>query len=555
MSDDQPETTYIVVPAEVQVRDLAKREIDMRIMPFDTVIETTIGPEEFRRGAFEGTDASGLLLMGPEHRAELGLGQTGEPVMVRVPTGKGVSIEERDDAAYATFRVAKTAAGDEQLALAAEGIVGGVSVEFGEVPGGTSVEQRNGRRTRVHRRVNLTGVSTTYRPAYKAAQVLAVRSEEETPVADDKPSAPAEDKEPPQEPDEIQTRSIDASLAKIDGGLSKLAETFGDRLASLEERARSAFVIPAAGETTQALPVGKWMEVAVRMLTGERVPDSEFRTVQDFVTSDNIGVVPPAYLSELIGVIDNSRPFLASTRRLNTPAAGMSMVVPKITQRPTTAVQAHEKDELSSTKTTITTETFGVETIGGVGDISLQLLKRSDPSFLELYLQLLGEAYAIDCEDRALRSLFDAIGGGVGGAAAMDPDDLELGDAYKTSFDAIRRPPDTLWLSTEAVGAFIDAKASTTNTPLYSNITASATAGGGISGTVQGLRAVHVPGLDAHGAFAVVGPSSGFAWAEDGTYTLQVDVPSKAGRDVALVGMLWFAPWYPDAFTAYNVAS
>lgn len=167
---------------------------------------------------------------------------------------------------------------------------------------------------------------------------------------------------------------------------------------------------------------------------------------------------------------------------------------------------------------------------------------------------MLGEAYAIESEDQALTALFNAIGG-VGGASSLDPENLALGDAFVTSFDAIRRPPDTIWLSTQAVGEFIDAKASTSNQPLYPGLSASATAAGGVTGVISGLRAVHVPTLDAHGAFAVVGPSSGFAWAEDGTYTLQADVPTKAGRDVALVGLLWPAPWYPAAFTAYNVAS
>jgi HK97 family phage major capsid protein len=493
--------------------------------------------------------------MGLEHEAHVGMGQDGQPVLTRRPIGKAIDLDDREDGQHATFKVAATQAGDEYLALAVDRVVRGASVEFRTVTGGTRTVTQNGRRVRIHETVDLTAVSPTYRPAYADAQVLAVRSEDKDLAEQTKREDPAPPE--PDEPEKAPEMRSEAALAKIDEGFARIADSFTTRLESLEERARSSFAVPAAGETTEKpkAPIGKWVEYAVRMLTGERITESEFRTVADMITSENIGVVPPAYLSELIGVIDNSRPFLSSTRRLNTPAAGMSMVVPKITERPSTGVQSTEKSELSSNDTTITTETFNAVTIGGVGDISLQLLKRSDPSFLELYLQLLAEAYAIDCEDQALRALFNEIGGGVTGASSLDPDNLTLGAAYQTSFDAIRRPPDTIWLSTEAVGGFIDAKATTTNAPLYSNITANATAGGGISGTIQGLRAVHTPALDAHGSFAVVGPSSGFAWAEDGTYTLQVDVPSKAGRDVALVGMLWFAPWYPDAFTAYNVAS
>ena len=552
----------ITVDSEVTVRNLAKREVDVRLAPFDVVINTIGGPEVITRGAFAGMAPDSMLLMGLEHEVHIGIGQDGRPIPVRRPMGRSMAVEEREDGGYATFRVAKTAAGDEFLALAEEKVVRGISIEMGKNMR-TRSEMRNSRRTTVVEWADARAASPTYQPAYAEANVLAVRSQEEdAPVADDKApanGAPAEEK--PETPVQlpVQARAeFDPSeaLSNLQSGLNKITDVFGEKLERLEERARMSFDIPGMEAEKPQVSFGEWAQVALKIISGERIPDQQYRATQDFITTDNAGVVPDTYSDRLIGVIDPARPFMATTERIPTPDTGMGLIVPKITQRPTVAEQMTEKALLSSQKSIISTESFEVHTYGGVGDISLQLLKRSSPSFLELYLRLLAEAYAIETEEAAVASLITAINdGGPEPATALDPEALNLGTAFQNSFDAVRRPPDTIWLSSEAVGGFIDAKASGTNAPLYSNLSANFTAAGGVGGTISGLRAVHVPALDAKGSYAIVGPSNGFAWAEDGTYTLQVDVPSKAGRDVALVGMVWHVPWYPEAFSLFNVAS
>jgi HK97 family phage major capsid protein len=347
----------------------------------------------------------------------------------------------------------------------------------------------------------------------------------------------------------------------FENSMTKLNETLGtvgERLEKLEERSRSNFTIPSGEPEKPKASRGDWMRTVIGMMSGERISshDLETRSLADLITVDNIGVVPDAFSTELIGVIDPRRPFMQTTRKLNTPASGMSLTMPKIVTRPTVAEQAvngtpTEKAELSSTATSVTTVTFDAVSKGGAGDISLQLLKRSDPSFLGLYLELLAEAYAQEAEQEAVEAL---LASGTLSGGAMDPEALVLASAWQGTFDAIRRPPDTIWLSSAAVGAFLDAKSDGTNAPLYGQITSNFSAGGGVGGSISGLRAVHVPALDSTASDVIIGPSTGFAWAEDGTYTLQVDVPAKAGRDVAIIGMLWFAPLYPAAFTVYSVA-
>ena len=63
--------------------------------------------------------------------------------------------------------------------------------------------------------------------------------------------------------------------------------------------------------------------------------DIQVRELAEIVTGANLGVVPDAFSGEIIGRIDEGRPFLNTTRQVPTPPAGMNLVLPKITQTPT----------------------------------------------------------------------------------------------------------------------------------------------------------------------------------------------------------------------------
>lgn len=550
LSVDLPEGVTAAEVSEVsdiQVRDAAKREIEVRLLPWDMTVETSQGPETFVRGATLGTKQDGVLLMGLEHEAHMGIGQAGQPVLTRRPAGRSTSVWEADDGPHVAFRVARTQAGDEILALAEDGIVRGVSVEFKEVPGGTTTVNRGGRRVRVHNRVALTGASMTYRPAYgEQAAVLAVRSQpEEAPVAEtETAAAPATEPAAPV----LDIVGFNAAVASMGDTITRSLTPFADRLAAIEENARTQIVIPGRNESPE-ISRGQWMKTVLRALSGEPVPELQTRVMADLVTSDNLGVVPEAFSPEMIGIIDAGRPFLGSTRRIPTPDSGMTLNMPIIETRPTAGVQVNEKDDITSTVTSITSTGFDAITIAGGGDLSLQILKRSSPSFLDLYLQLLAEALSENAEAEAIAALL-AAGVTAGTSGGANPDALAIGEAWGNA-RAARQKADTIWLGSDAVAAYIDAKVDGTNAPLYSNLAADITVGGGPRGTVSGLRPVYVPALDDTAVDVIVGPSRGFAWAEDGAFTLQTDVPSKAGRDVALVVIDWYAPLYPSAFTTY----
>lgn len=525
--------TSEVPTGELEVRSESERIVFARIVAWDDASDTPVGRESFRRGAFAHVDPSKVVLR-LEHEGPA--------------AGRGISIEERADGAYMGFKVSKTSRGDELLTLAADRVTRSVSLSY--YPPGTlgEVSHPGGRRAVVITKADLREVSTTWKPMHNQTDVLYVRSIEdiqEEPIVAEQvvPDAPAP----------IDFGPLAEQLASMQ---ERSLEAFGDRMDKIEERFRSDIVVPTAAGPAKTATLGDWASVAVRMLKGQPVSSTELqqRALDDILTPDNPGLVPDALRQDLlIGVVNQRRPFLTSTTQIEAPETGMQIIVPVISQRSTAAVQATQKTEIESTALQVTTQSYPSKSIFGGADIAIQMIRRADRSFMSLLMRDLGRAYARNADVQALVSLFAA--GTTPGSANIDPENLTIGEAWENSMAVTEEPPDTIWLSAKGVSAFINAKSDGTNAPLYFTLNAAFNVGTGPGGDVSALRPVYVPALDATGVDVMIGPSTGFAWAEDAPIELSADNPTLAGRDIALGGILFFVPRYPAAFTTYDLGS
>ncbi len=164
--------------ARIEVRDKSERILRMRIVPWDKPVISRAGPEVVMRGAFDGVDESKVVLR-LEHE--------------NPPAGKGIagSYVNESDGAYMEFRASKTQRGDDILTLADDGITSGVSVGYEDDE--VQHYRHAGKSLRVVHKARLREVSTTWRPTWKEAEVLSVRSTQgETAMSDPVADATAE---------------------------------------------------------------------------------------------------------------------------------------------------------------------------------------------------------------------------------------------------------------------------------------------------------------------------------------------------------------------------
>lgn len=326
-----------------------ERRIDVRLVAWGDIAENTHEGirETFARGAFAGNDPTRVVLEAQRHDGPL--------------VGVAEAIEEREDGAYARFRVASTAAGDELLALAREGVLRDASVVFRPIrsrkaPGGVIERQA----------VELARVAILPRGAYPSASVLSVRSEEE-PVND--------------------TATVD--LSPVTAAIEELAT----RMGAIETLASTPPVPAEAPLLYRCDGLGDYM---FRALEDPELRGLLARDWTDQTVTGNESLVRPTWLTQVYGIIDRGRPSVSAFGTRPLPETGMKVEWPTFTGSLAglVAEQVTQKTEIASASVVFGSDDAAIKTYAGGSDLAYQLIHRSSPSYREAYGRVMAAAWS-----------------------------------------------------------------------------------------------------------------------------------------------------------------
>jgi HK97 family phage prohead protease len=508
--------------ARILVRSEEERLIDVRVMPWGVVGRTAQGPERFRRGAFRGTR--------PEEVTLEAIGAHGNDPGVRL-AGRGVSLEDREDGQYGTFRVSRTAAGDELLELVRDGVYRSASAVFEPMQSRSAPDGVIERMT-----ARLARVGVVERGAYDGAAVLAVRSEVGSMVAETEPNptpTPAPPDPPQDPPTGIYAARVDepALLARMED----LRRDMVGRFALLEASGRGS------AEPHLLARFGSFGEDADAAYADPASAPLLARVLADQITSDNPGVVPPAWVSEIAGILAFPRPAVTA---LGGPQSlgdsGMELDWPYLD--PATpldtlvAKQATEKTQIASVKVKILKGSQPIDTYAGGSDVSYQLIRRSRPAYREAYLRILAIAYARVTEAAFEAQLLAVAGSSLVLTATSTADQVR---AFLFAASSIvsdnTGAPATVDLVSPAEFARLGGLAGLFP-PAYGTQNVPGTAQAStLSINISGLPIVRAPFLT--GNTHLVTNEAGAAWHEDGPFPISAEDVAKLGQNVAIWGM------------------
>lgn len=482
----------LTASGHITAADAQRRTITGRVVTWGEEGATSAGPTVFAADSITVTDAVPLCL---EHDQ-------------KKPLGRSVQLQAHSEGIDGSFRVAATTAGNDALIEAAEGLRPGFSV-------GVAVDDYHYSEegTLVVTAARLEEVSLVTRPAIDSARVTTVAASEdkENPTMSD----PTEEGVEVVEVEEVET----AEAVEVQAA-----------------RHIPTFTKPRVQPFTTA---GEYVLAARDAMNGDR--DAATRiTAANQTVADNPGLVPTPILGPVITFLNGRRPIVAASRSVGMPSAGASFIRPKVTQHTSVAKQAKELDPLASQTLKVTQNPVAKETYGGSLKITMQDAAWTDPAILNLVIQDLGAAYAVQTDTAAGAKLIAGATKTV--ALAADADAKATVAAITTAAQqiasSIYEMPDVIFTSYDQWAKLASVVDSTGRQLFPFSSPMNAAGGGGAADTMQmnvlGLRVV--PSANLPAGTMIVGRASLLETYEQMGGQLSIQNPSTLSFDIAYYG-------------------
>ena len=497
-----------------------RREISGKIVPMGTgeVGHTNLGDYTFAANSIEIADPSKIKLLSQHD--------------LKKPIGRMTAAEVRSDGIYATFKLSRSSGGNDALIMAQEGLITGLSVGAEIIASKPSKDGYT-----VVSQARLKEVSLVTVPAFASAEILEIAAEEVTPAEE----TPQTESETVVEDTTVEATPVEAAAVE----------------AARPTITAMAYTTPRINTNITA---GEFAKAQINASRGDADARELVAALQVATVAENTGMVPPTYLKDVIGIIDSSRPFIDSIERAALPAAGMKIFTPKLGTQATVALTA-EGAEFSSTDTTVTFQEDNVVKFAGAGKLDLELVDRSDPSFLDLYLRELAASYAQKTDAYAANIAAEAA---AGSSSSTIYKAIALGIA--DAFGVMRMTPNRLLVANTGGEDGIDfsgllGAVDTTGRPLYAAAAIQNANGvitqGSTNGTVAGLDLVVDPnytGDNAGAKHALVYTSNAMRFHESGTLQIRANVVANGQLEIGIYGYVAVVNRYPAAFRKLNVA-
>jgi len=491
----------------------AKREISGLIVPFNSPGYTSAGEVVFEKGAFGEITASKIKLLRDHDIAQ--------------PVGRMIQVSETAQGLEATFKLGSSTRAQDTLLEAAEGLKDGLSI-------GAKLDQWSEKDGVIYvSAATIKEVSVVTEPAFSEARIALVASATE-----------------PEQEKEIlmaETNPVAETEVSVEAAEVKAAAV---------TPATQVFTAPRVNTNVTA---GQYAMAQIKATQGDSDARDLVAALQVATVTENTGMVPPNYLKDIIGILDASRPFIDSIETAPLPASGLKIFTPKLGTLASVGLTA-EGAEFTSTDTSVTFQEDTIVKFAGAGILNSEVIDRSDPSFLDLYLRELATSYAQKTDAYAAKIAAEAAAGSSGASIYA-----AIADGIADAYDVMRFTPNRLMVAPSGgtngidfaglLGAVADGR------PLFAAAAPQNAAGlisqGSTAGTVAGLNLVVDPnytGDNANAKHALVYASAAMRFHESGTLEIRANIVSNGQIEIGIYGYVCAVNRYPAAFRKLSVA-